>query len=63
MLLNEAMKTHMPLVQLVCAVVGLAGLMMTSAGCETRERVVVHDRPAVRVYERPPVVQERVIVR
>jgi hypothetical protein len=42
---------------------GLAGLTMTSTGCETRERVVVRDRP-VRVYAPPPpVVQERVIVR
>ncbi len=57
----------MPLVQVGCLVVGLAGLTMASTGCETRERVVVRDRPRVyepvRVYERPPVVQERVIVR
>jgi hypothetical protein len=56
------MKTLLPLVQIGCLVVGLAGLTMTSTGCETRERVVVRDRP-VRVYAPPPVVQERVIVR
>jgi len=39
-------------------------LSMASVGCEAHERVVVRDRPAVRVVEtRPPVVEEKVIVR
>jgi hypothetical protein len=48
---------------------GLTCVAIGSVGCETRERVVVHDRPPVvqehvRVVEpAPPVVQEKVIVR
>jgi hypothetical protein len=60
------MKTLMPTIR-VAAVLGcLTGLVTTSVGCETRERVVVRSRPPVeRVYVRtqPVVVQERVIVR
>jgi hypothetical protein len=50
----------------VCGVIGLASLVMTSAGCETRERVVVHSPPPREnvVVETPrPYVQEKVIVR
>jgi hypothetical protein len=57
------MKNLMTTVQLVVVVVGLSGLGLTTAGCETRARVVA-PAPAVRVYAPPPpVVQERVIIR
>jgi hypothetical protein len=60
---SPTMKTLMSMIR-VAAVLGcLTGLVTVSAGCETRERVVVRSRPPVeRVYVRP-VVEERVIVR
>jgi hypothetical protein len=59
------MNTLMPVIQVASIVGCLAGLASTTAGCETRERVVVRSRPPVeRVYVRTqPVVEERVIVR
>jgi hypothetical protein len=60
------MKTLLSMVQLGFVLVGLAGLTTISAGCETRERVVVRNPPpaTVRVYEPPPPrVEEKVIVR
>jgi hypothetical protein len=51
----------MPMSRMGAVLLALAGLV-TLAGCATRERVVVRDRPA-RVYAPPVVVQERVIVR
>jgi lipid A disaccharide synthetase len=61
----------MPRVRVGSVVVALASLAMASAGCETRERVVVRrpavvvyrPAPVVRVYAPRPVIEERVIVR
>jgi hypothetical protein len=58
------MKSLLPMIRVCVALMALTSLVTITAGCETRERVVVRDRPAVRVYAPPPVVvQERVIVR
>jgi hypothetical protein len=56
------MRVLTPMIRVALVVVALTSLVTVSAGCETRERVVVRNRP-VRVYSPPVFVQERVIVR